>query len=56
MFFSRKLSNDTFGEVIRTYSVYAAALHLLYLSLRWGLLGYNGLLQWSRYKKRLKTT
>ena len=52
MLFSGNLSNDIFRRVISTYFMYAAVLHFLYLSFGWGLLGWNGLLQWSRYKKR----
>jgi len=51
------LSNDIFGGLIRTYLVYAAVLHLLYLSFRWGLLGSK---EWVAVmvmvQKRLKTT
>jgi len=38
MLFSGNLSNDIFGGVISTSFVYAAVLHLLYLSFIWGLL------------------
>jgi len=39
MLFTRNLLNYIFGGIISTYFVYAAVLHLLYLSFRWGLLG-----------------